>query len=397
VGLAASTASLGGAVAAASHTAKTKPLFQDATAPTWSPDGREIAYTRTWSVKEKNCCGSPPSLEITRYRIVRTSSRSDGPIRRVFSGEGRCCRDAEWPVSDRLLFTTEDLELRSVSSSGGKSRRVDFPGCPSRTSVERCGQDGYVLSPDRKYAAAAVGTFEPHTVPGIALVKLSRGRFPVVVPTQLTSDENTGTHTIYDRLLAFSPDGTQLVFSRSTELFLDDFGPPALMAIHVAGGGPIPFSESGIPGASLVPSDATQLQWSPDGRWIAYVENDLLGNRLQVVSTAGGSPRILPDCGIGTDVWEFAWSPNSKSFAYDCYGYDGDAPAGSRWTWRFMTAAPDGTNPADLLKDHRLAWASQLQWSPDGSRLLFVAHRISHRPTHVWTIRPDGHDLSRIA
>jgi Tol biopolymer transport system component len=138
------------------------------------------------------------------------------------------------------------------------------------------------------------------------------------------------------------------------------------------------------------------LQWSPDGRWIAYVESDLLGNRLEIAPTAGGFPRTVPDCGIGTDVWEFAWSPNSKSFAYDCYGYDGDAPAGSRWTWRFMTVAPDGTHPADLLKDHRLAWASELQWSPDGSRLLFVAHRISHRPTHVWTIRPDGHDLRRI-
>ena len=39
---------------------------------------------------------------------------------------------------------------------------------------------------------------------------------------------------------------------------------------------------------------------------------------------------------------------------------------------------------------------TELAVSPDGSRLLFVAHRISHRPTHVWTIGPDGRDLTLI-
>jgi Tol biopolymer transport system component len=391
-------ASMGGA-AAAFHAAE-KPMFRDAMAPAWSPDGKGIAFVYTWSVKEKNCCGQPPSFQVARYRIVRTSSKPGRSIRSVFSGEGRCCWGSWWPLNDQLLFATFNLGVRSVSPSGGESKSLDFPDCPYLSANEKCGGYGLILSPNRRYAAVTVTTAEPHTFPGIALVKLRRGRVPVVLPTSLTAAEDNGLggSGVWDQLLAFSPDGTQVVFSRSQVESLDPSasGQPTLMAISVHDGEAQPLTQTAIPGASSIPNGVQQLQWSPDGRWIAFVENGLLGNRLEVVPTAGGSPRTLPGCGVGTEGWEFAWSPTSSSLAYDCSGYDGDAPAGSRWTWRFLTVTPDGTNPTDLLKGHRLAWATQPQWSPDGSRLLFEARRISHRPIGVWTIRPDGHDLTRI-
>jgi Tol biopolymer transport system component len=63
------------------------------------------------------------------------------------------------------------------------------------------------------------------------------------------------------------------------------------------------------------------------------------------------------------------------------------------------TVSPGGTQVTDLLKDRLLVYvqtAGGPQWSPDGSRLLFLAHRIGHRGVHVWTIRPDGQNLTRI-
>jgi hypothetical protein len=66
-----------------------------------------------------------------------------------------------------------------------------------------------------------------------------------------------------------------------------------------------------------------------------------------------------------------------------------------------MTISPDGTHLTDLLKGRSLqyVWHFGLagpQWSPDGSRLLFLAHRISHRMVHVWTVRANGHDLTKL-
>jgi hypothetical protein len=64
---------------------------------------------------------------------------------------------------------------------------------------------------------------------------------------------------VLDAPLAFSPDSTQLVFSRSSWDGWNS-GPPALMAINVAGGGSVPLAQSGITGASVVPNDARRSQ-----------------------------------------------------------------------------------------------------------------------------------------
>jgi len=204
-----------------------------------------------------------------------------------------------------------------------------------------------------------------------------------VLRSPLGGEENG---PITDAVLAFSPDSRQLVFSRSSWGGWTA-GPPALLAIPVGGGEPVPLAQSGIPGASLVPSDAQQLQWSPDGRWLAYVE----GESLDIARTTGQHAPLTLTCGSGADYWEFSWSPTSKLLAYDCADY-----YQAKWTYRFMTIKPDGTNHTDLLQSHSLAWAAQIQWSPNGSRLLFEARRISHRPLGVWTILPNGQDLTRI-
>jgi Tol biopolymer transport system component len=67
-----------------------------------------------------------------------------------------------------------------------------------------------------------------------------------------------------------------------------------------------------------------------------------------------------------------------------------------------MVVRPDGTNLTSLLNNRRLTYTGYYspgvapQWSPDGSRLLFLARRFGHRAMEVWTIRPNGHDLTRL-
>jgi Tol biopolymer transport system component len=294
----------------------------------------------------------------------------------------------QWAAGGRIL-ALPNIGLKSVAVRTGTSRRIIFPTCGPRA----CDTGGFILSPDREYAAAAItaDAADPHFSWGIGLVRLKPGRDPKVLPTP----EESGP--IFDSVLGFSPDGRQLVFRRTS---WDGWnaGPPTLLAVPLDGGDPVPLTQSGIPGASLVPSGVQQVQWSPDGRWIAFVE----GQTLEVVPTAGTSaPRILAtnfQSVYQYPVFDFSWSPTSKLIAYACCS---DQPVE-----QLMTVRPDGTQLTNLLKDRPLAYSGLAagfvngggtpQWSPDGSRLLFTAHRISHRLFHVWTIKANGHDLIKV-
>lgn len=345
-----------------------------AVSPSWSPDGKQVAFAYLPSSR--------------RYRIVRTSSRPGGAVHTVLAAGGHCCEQLQWAADGRILVNPNS-RVKSVAVRGGKARRLLFSSCPNSYG---CQTLGFILSPNRQYAAVAITTdySDPHSAWGIALVKLRRGREPAVLPALITE----GT----DAALAFSPDGRELVFSQASWDGWDE-GPHALMAIPVDGGGPpVPLAQSGIPGASLVPSDVEQLQWSPDGRWVAYVEQSPYGIQdLAVVPTTGGTPRSLATCDGNSD-FRFSWSPTSKLLAYTHHCQT----AASRGTsTQFMTAGPNGTHRTDLLKRGRFADVQGTpQWSPDGSRLLFVAPRLfpggTGKISYVWTIRPNGRGLTRL-
>jgi Tol biopolymer transport system component len=172
------------------------------------------------------------------------------------------------------------------------------------------------------------------------------------------------------------------------------------MAIRLSSGDSVPLAQSGIPAAALVPSDANEAQWSPDGRWLAFVEAPAglgSGDELEVVPTTGATaPRVIATC-PARFLSGLSWSPTSKLIAFNCTsGYDGSA--------QLMTVSPDGTDLTDLLNGQRLTYTGYYspglggvpQWSPNGSRLLFLSRTVSDRTIHVWTIRPNGHDLTRL-
>ena len=296
-----------------------------------------------------------------------------------------------WTASGRIVFSVNAL-LLSVSVRGGKPKGLLFPSCrrPPESSNPQCYPAAFLLSPNREIAAVDTSDFDPHVPDGIALATVNAAK-PAVLPTPLTAEEQESS--IFDSLLAFSPDGRQLVFSRTPwDSLGGNTGPPVLMAIRLSGGGPVPLAQSGIPGAGLVPNDVRQVQWSPDGRWIAFVEN----SNLEVVPTAGGSaPRVLATCPASYIRPDLSWSPTSKVIAFDCTSQ----VTGSA---EISTVRPDGTRLTDLLKDRPLAYVTQSeteggpQWSPDGSRLLLLAHRIGYRAVHVWTVRPNGAHLTRL-
>jgi WD40 repeat protein len=357
--LAAGAASLAGAAPAAHRTASA--AVREPTAPAWSPNGKQIAFGYARYVA--TCCGT----QELGFRIVRRSSRAGGASRTVLNEKKGDIRAEEWVSGGRILFVSDDI-LKVVGVHGEKPERIVLPA-----SCYFCIDPAFILSPDRKIAAVAAYPLN-NDLREIELLNLTPRR-PVVLSSPVTSEEES--EGFDDEILAFSPDGSQLVFRRTGS------DGSALMAFRLGSPAPKPLAQSGIPGASLVPSDVAQVQWSPDGRWVAFVEPN---QNLEVVPTSGGeAPRILATA----NACDFSWSPTSKLIAYE------DCATASP---RLLAVKPDGTHLTDLLKRHRLAYIGRgkgedgAQWSPDGSRLLFVAYGLDY---HVWTIRPNGRDLIR--
>lgn len=134
--------------------------------------------------------------------------------------------------------------------------------------------------------------------------------------------------------------------------------------------------------------------WSPSGRRLAFVEGSLAVNHpshmsLYVVAAEGGKARRLASC--GSCGWQYGgrlgWSPNGRRIAF------------TRETGLWIVSAKGGRLHR---RPHRLTTCSREScvdidpaWSPD--RRLLVFEHITRTGEQLYTIRPDGSNLTKIA
>jgi TolB protein len=103
----------------------------------------------------------------------------------------------------------------------------------------------------------------------------------------------------------FSPDGNQIVFTqRVTDPNTGDRR-TGLWIVDLNTGQLIP----------LVNSDSTSYSpaWSPDGKWIAFIQRDGKNNDLWVVPAAGGQATKLTD---GRSLASPSWAPDNSAIAF---------------------------------------------------------------------------------
>jgi Tol biopolymer transport system component len=258
--------------------------------------------------------------------------------------------------------------LVAVDPDTGESRivvDVEQPGIGNAAwspdgrwlAYDHYGRGLWVVNAERETRQLAVEaswvswTWSP-TAPQLAMVRDSR--LTVV-------DASTGRQTDLGDVVGdvtsapvWSPDGTRILYgARGGSLY----------SVDVGGGDHSLLVR--LPGENLDSMD--EIEWSPDGAYIAIV-NDLEpgDRRLYVMNADGSRVRVLLD---NFEPGGFAWSPDGTGLTYG--GFSGRK-------LRIWTVSLDGSAPS-LVASHTndICCRSSPVWSPDGSQIAFRTARSS--------------------
>ena len=279
----------------------------------WSPDGRQLAFAKGSDIFLANADG-------TNSRKLITVSGRPWSIR--FSPDGA-----------RLRFTLETPETNSSSiwevHADGSGLHALLPDWRSPRSA-CCG----VWSADGRYYFFASGAPESFN---IWAVREQVGLFHRALskPFQLTN----GPMSLGVPLP--SPDGKKL--------FAGGYLPRGELDVYDI------KSQQFLPFLSGI--SAVDLDFSRDGKWIAYVSHP---DGALWRSRADGSERVqltFPP----VSVFLPHWSPDGTQIVYT------DTQAGQTWK-TFLISAQGGT-PEQMLPEKE--YQSDAQWFPDGKRIIF--------------------------
>jgi len=293
--------------------------IRDVREPQISPDGAWVAYTvSTSDTAEDRNKSAVWMASWDGTRNVRLTTSKPGENTPRWSPDGR------WLG---FLSSREDehSQLWLLDRQGGEGRKATT--LPSDV-------DDYVWAPDGKRVALVAedpDTAKPKTPAPIVidrfqfkqdeagyLGKQHRHVYLLDVESGKTTRLTTGD---YDELLpAWSPDGKSLVFVSKRRPDADRDDDWDLYVMEATAGAP-PRQLTTFEGPDNNPDYESRPAWSPDGRAIAYLQGgppNLIYygvQKLAVVSSAGGAPRILT-AALDRNVASPVWSSDGSSITF---------------------------------------------------------------------------------
>lgn len=318
-------------------------------APTWSPDGRRVAFVEMRPVLLK---GELDPVDTADVFIAN----ADGRNRRRVTHEpgGTELTEAAWsPGGKHIVYSARyddfnDLDLYAVGPRGGPIRAL------TRNNVNDYDP---AWSPDAKRLAF------------VRAPKGEQGRSRILVADASARHARPLTPNGSYASPTWSPDGKSIAFAR----WVPKAGASYVFVMHADGSSPRELVQGYAP------------SWSPDGRRIAIVDGDSIavarvdGSHFTRIVSYGRVLRLLNDAPAGIGLFGGpAWSPGGREIVFAAATSDDDA----RPLYDLTTALavrPDGSRlrvlygPVDDL--------FTVDWSPDGKSFLICGSHILLRPT----------------
>ena len=187
---------------------------------------------------------------------------------------------------------------------------------------------------------------------------------------------------------AWAPDGKRILY-----LGWDD-GDPRRTGIYVAD---YP-SGAHLHAIRLRPGrvEDEPIAYSPDGSQVLFYRatapdpDPHLNGSLWVMPAAGGTPHKISGSVQPYDL--AAWSPDGSRIVFATTRLQ---PHGSIWV-----AAPDGTKLTEVVRDPLGGYPVTPSWSPDGKQILFgldtTNDDFQHLPNQLYVMDADGTHLQRV-
>jgi dipeptidyl aminopeptidase/acylaminoacyl peptidase len=299
-------------------------------APELSPDGGWVAYTVSAPDTVKDQADQDVWMASwdgrTNLRLTTSKSREHTP---------------RWSPDGRYLAFLSDREdprevdqIWLLNRGGGEAERLtDLPG----------GVSEYAWSPDGKRIALVASDPDPDSA-AVTPDTTQRTHRPIVIDRFQFKEDETGyldarrnhlylfdvaarkaeilTPGAFDEQApSWSPDGRSIAFvtkrgpeadrTDNWDLYLIDARP-----------GASPRQLTTFAGPDMLPDWGSRPPtWSPDGKYIAYVQGGPLrliyyaGQKLAVIPAAGGTPRMLTGT-LDRNVLSPRWSPDGKSILF---------------------------------------------------------------------------------
>ena len=265
-------------------------------------------------------CGTPdPALS----RGVAAGDRPTGRI--LFAAKGDIYL---WDGSVHQITKVGDASSPTWSQDGNRfvfvrtgdafsdlySDTIDGNNLAQLTHNQPSGQEGtqayvnnsvWALDPSWSPVSDTIAyVSDLHTSQNYLWLMEGLGSPPHQVPASTTNGDNVENPS-------FSPDGTRIVFTQRTTIENDIHRSTGLWVVDLKTGQltSIVKAESG----------AYDGAWSPDGKWIAFIQRDGTNNDLWVVPANGGQPTKLT---AGKQLASPVWSPDGQQIAF--FEVDGD-------------------------------------------------------------------------